>query len=138
MHRALDQRRLNFLKRKFFNLKTITGQSINDIFSELTRLQTIIRNIKTSETSTNLNVILIFINSVDDEAYELMKFHLNDMKDFILIHTKERLKSIKQQIKNNLIIDKKINKSESTASKKNDRKCFFCKKKGHFKKKCFK
>ena len=87
MHDAFDQRRLNFLKKKFFNYKAET-ESIDEITNNLTKLQMIIRNIKETKTSMNLNVVLILINAVNDKAYALIKFHLENMKNLILIHIK--------------------------------------------------
>ena len=94
MHDAFDQKRLNFLKKKFFNYKTET-ESIDEIASNLTRLQMIIRNIKKTKASTNLNVALTLINAVNDKAYALVKFHLKNMKNLTLIHIKKRLKIVK-------------------------------------------
>ena len=60
------------------------------------------------------------------------------MKDLTLIHIKERLKLVKQRIKNETnAINEFANKTEPNRQKKN-RKCFFCDKKEHMKKKCFK
>ena len=129
MHETLGQKRLNFLKKKFFNYKTEISESIDEIFSELFRLQLIIQNIKIFETSTNLNVALIFINSMNNEVYALAKFHLKDMEDLILTHIKKRLKLIKQRIKDDSITDEKINKSETTSIKKNRESYFYKKKK---------
>lgn len=137
VHGALGQGRLNFLKRKFFNLKAGPTDSIDDVASELSRLQLKIRGIKATEAPTDLDVALTLINSVDDEAYALMKFHLDDMENLTLAHTKERLKSVEQRIRDDSTNDEKANKS-GTTPRKEDRECFFCKRKGHLKRKCFK
>lgn len=57
-----------------------------------------IRDIKESEAPTDLDVALTLINSVDNEPYTVAKYHLEDMRDLILAHTKERLKLVEQKI----------------------------------------
>ena len=91
----------------------------------------IIRNIKKTEASTNLNVAFILINAVDDEAYALAKFHLKGMENLTLIHTKERLKIVEQRIKNDQGTDEVANKMETKG--KYNRECYYCKKRGHIK-----
>ena len=118
MHDVLKQNRLNFLKRKFFNYKIESSESIDDVNSNLVRLQMIIRDIKSTETLIDLNVVLILINSVDDEAYILAKYHFEKMKKLTFAHTKERLKLVKQRIKDDQNIEKTANKTESFRKKK--------------------
>ena len=138
MHGALGQSRLNFLKRKFFNYKTGPNESIDDVSSELSRMQMIIKDIKSSEASTDLNIAFILINFIDHETYTMAKYHFEDMEDLTLAHIKKRLKFVKQRIKNETnATNESANKAEPDRQKKN-RKCFFCDKKGHMKKKCFK
>ena len=103
MHGALNQNRLNFLKKKFFNYKTESSESIDDVSSELFRMQMIIKNIKFFEISTNLNIAFILINFIDHETYTMAKYHLEDMEDLTLTHIKERLKLVKQRIKNETV-----------------------------------
>ena len=136
MHDVLKQDRLNFLKKKFFNYKVGSSESIDDVSSNLIRLQMIIRDIKSTETLIDLNVVFILINSVDDEVYILAKYHFEKMEKLILAHTKERLKFVKQRIKDDQAIEESANKAEFR--KKDDRKCFFCDKTDHIKVKCFK
>ncbi|MCJ1268574.1 hypothetical protein MMC22_008462 [Lobaria immixta] len=117
--------RLNFLKRKFFNYGAGAAESIDDISSELSRLQIIIRDIKETKASTDLDVALTLINSVDNEAYMMAKHHLEDMRELILAHTKERLKLVEQKIRD------EMTPKEDTANKaftkgKDKRTCFFC------------
>ena len=68
-------------KKKFFNYKAGPSESIDDASSNLVRLQMTIRDIKSSEASTDLDVALTLINSVDDEAYILAKYHFEEMKN---------------------------------------------------------
>ena len=112
MHDAFDQKRFNFLKKKFFNYKTET-ESIDEITNNLIKLQMIIRNIKKTKTSTNLNIVFILINAVNDKTYALIKFYLKNMKNLILIHIKKQLKIVKQQIKNDQKTDRIINKTKT-------------------------
>ena len=143
MHDAFDQKKFNFFKKKFFNYKTETTKSIDDIYSNLFWLQMIIRDIKSNETSIDLNIALILINSVDNETYIMIKYHLKDIMNLTLIHIKKRLKLIKQKIKNDSITDDVANKSKISNKKrskkqKNKRECYFCNKRKHYKLKCFK
>ena len=143
VHDAFDQKKFNFFKKKFFNYKTKATKSIDDVCSNLSRLQMIIRDIRSNETSIDLNIALILINSIDNETYIMIKYHLKDMKNLTLIHIKKRLKLIKQKIKNDSIIDDVTNKSKISNKKrskkqKNKRECYFCNKRRHYKLKCFK
>ena len=142
VHGALGQGRLNFLKRKFFNYKAGPSESIDDVSSELSRLQLIIRDIKDTEAPTDLDVALTLINSVDDEAYTLAKYHLEEMENLTLAHTKERLKSVEQRLKDDQASDEKANRSGPSVPgqgpRKEERECHHCKKKGHLKRQCFK
>ena len=141
VHKTFGQGRLNFFKRRFFNYKVGADETINEMTSNLFRLQMTIRDIKRTETSIDLNVALILINSMKDETYIMAKYHLEEMKNLILIHTKERLKLVKQRIKNDLISNEFVNKTKNTSKGKNfkeTKECYYCKKKGHLKIKCFK
>ena len=143
MHNAFDRKKFNFFKKKFFNYKTKTTKSIDDVCSNFFWLQIIIRNIKLNETSIDLNIALILINSIDNETYIMIKYHLKNMKNLTLIHIKKRLKLIKQKIKNDSIINdvtnkSKISKKKRSKKQKNKRECYFCNKRKHYKLKCFK
>ena len=143
MHDAFDQKKFNFFKKKFFNYKTKTTKLIDDVCSNLSRLQMIIRDIRLTKTSTDLNIALTLINSIDNETYIMIKYHLKNMKNLTLIHIKKRLKLIKQKIKNDSITDDVANKSKISNKKrskkqKNKRECYFCNKRKHYKLKCFK
>ena len=143
MHDAFDKKKFNFFKKKFFNYKTETTKSINDVRNNLFRLQITIRDIKSDETSIDLNIALILINSIDNETYIMIKYYLKNMKNLTLIHIKKRLKLIKQKIKNDSITDDVANKSKISNKKrskkqKNKRECYFCNKRKHYKLKCFK
>ena len=137
MHGVLGQSRLNFLKKKFFNYKAGPNQSVHDVSSNLIRLQMIIRNIKAIETPTDLNVAFTLINSVDDEAYALIKFPFEEMESLILVQVKKRSKFVKQFIEDDQATEITANKAGSASRRKDDRKCFFCDK-GNLKVKCFK
>ena len=143
MHDAFNQKKFNFFKKKFFNYKTKITKSIDDVYNNLFRLQMIIRDIKSNETSIDLNIAFILINSIDNETYIMIKYYLKNMKNLTLIHIKKRLKLIKQKIKNDSIINDVTNKSKISNKKrskkqKNKRECYFCNKQKHYKLKCFK
>ena len=143
MHNAFDRKKFNFFKKKFFNYKTKTTKSIDDVCSNLFQLQMIIRNIKSNEILIDLNIAFILINSIDNKTYIIIKYHLKNMKNLTLIYIKKRLKLIKQKIKNDSITDDVVNKSRISNKKrskkqKNKRECYFCNKRKHYKLKCFK
>lgn len=95
VHETLSQGRLNFLKRQFFINRAGVTESINDILGKLSQLQLIIRNIRESKATINLDVAIAWINFVDNESYTMAKYYLKDMRDSTLAHTKERLKLVK-------------------------------------------
>lgn len=86
MHDAFDQRRLNFLNRRFFNYKVSSTETIDEICSNLAGLQTIMQNIKKKEPPTDLNVALTLINAINDDAYTLAKYHFEEMNNLTLEH----------------------------------------------------
>ena len=135
-HGAQGQGRLNFLKRKFLNYKAGAAESIDDISSELSRLQIIIRDIKETKASIDLDIALTLINSVDNEAYTMAKYHLEDMRKLTLAHTKERLKLVEQKIKDEMT-PKEDTANKAFAKGKDKRTCFFCHNPGHIKVKCY-
>ena len=47
----------------------------------------------------DLDVALTLINSVDNDAYTMARYHLKDMREFTLSQIKERLKLVEQKIK---------------------------------------
>lgn len=102
IHGAQGQECWNFLKRKFFNYKTGAAETIDEISSKLSLLQPTIRGIKETEVPTDLDVAFTLINSVDNEAYTIAKYHLEDLRDLILTNTKERLKLVEQKIKDEI------------------------------------
>ena len=142
MHDAFNQKKFNFFKKKFFNYKTKTTKSIDDVCSNLFRLQMIIRDIKLTKISIDLNIAFILINSIDNEIYIMIKYHLKNMKNLTLIHIKKRLKLIKQKIKNDSIThdiaNKKINNKKRSKRQNDKREYYYCNKRKHFKLKCFK
>lgn len=137
VHGEVGQWRLNFLKIRFFKYKAGATESIDDVCSNLSRLQMTIRNIKSTEAPTDLDVALVLINSVHDEAYTLAKYHLEAMDNLTLDHARKRLKLVEQKIKDDISNDEMANKTGGPKGK-DTRKCYHCKKRGHIKPKCYK
>lgn len=52
------------------------------------------------------------------------------MANLTLAHTKGRLKLVKQKIKDDLTINEIANKAGGPPARKDNRKCYYCKKKG--------
>lgn len=88
---------LNYLKGRFFRYKAGPMESIDQICSKLVGMQTAIRNIKETEAPTDLGVALSLMNSVQGEAYDLVKCQLEDMENLTLAYAKERLKVVEQK-----------------------------------------
>ena len=99
---AQGQEYLNLLKRKFFNYKTGTAGTIDEISSKISRLQPIIREIKETEVPTDLDVALTLINSVDNEAYTIANYNQEDLRDLTLANTNKRLKLVEQILKDEI------------------------------------
>lgn len=135
VHGAQGQGRLNFLKKKFFNYKAGAEETIDEISSELSQLQIIIQDITELEAPTDLDVALTLINYVESKAYTMAKYHLKDMRELILTHTKERLKLVEQKIKDNQVNDIA---NKSFLKGKGGRLCFHCDKPGRIKVKYYK
>lgn len=95
----VNQGKLNSLKRKFFSYKAGATESIDDVCSNLSWLRTTIKAIKATEAPTDLDIALVLMNSVDDEAYTLAKYRLEDMENLTLAHARTRLKLVEQRIK---------------------------------------
>lgn len=137
VHGAQGQGRLNLPKRKFSKYKARAAATIDEISSELSRLQLIIRDIRETESPTDLGVALTLINSVDNEAYTMARHHLEDMRELTLSPTRERLKLVEQKIRDETTQNEETaNKAQGNA--KGGRLCFHCDKPGHIKVKCYK
>lgn len=128
---------MNFLNKKIFNYKAGVAESIDDILSELSRLQIIIQGIKETEAPIDLDVAFTLINLVDNKVYVMARYHLKNKRKLTLANTKEGLKLVEQKIQD------VINPKEDTANKAFSKSqsgsfCFHCEKPAHFKAKCFK
>ena len=105
------------MKHCFFNYKIDLIKLIDKIISNFFRLQLMIKSIKAIESSINLNVALIFINSIEKNAYNIIKIYLKNIKNFILKYIKKRYKIVKQKIKIKIIFHKTVNKAKSLSKK---------------------
>ena len=82
---------------------------------------------------------LILINSVDNDAYTMARYHLEDMRELTLSHTKERLKLVEQRIKDETTQSgETANRAGGKGKGKEKQLCFHCDKPGHIKIKCYK
>ena len=59
----------------------------------------IIKDIKKTKSLIDLDMALTLMNSVQGDFYILAKYHLEDMKNVTLAHTKECLKLMEQKTK---------------------------------------
>ena len=103
---------LNFLKKRFFKYKAGPIESIDQTCSNLVWLQMAIKNIKETESPTDLDLALSLLNSVEGEAYNMVKYHLEDMENLTLAYTKERLKLVEQKIKDNAASERLANRKK--------------------------
>lgn len=77
------------MKQKFFKYKIKVIELIDEICSNLFKLQIIIKNIKNTKALINLNVAFIFINLINNETYSMTKYYFKNIKDFIFIYIKK-------------------------------------------------
>ena len=141
VHGAVGQGRLSLLKQRFHNYKAGPNETVDEVVGALTRLQQMMANIKERESSTDMNLALRLIASVDGEAYALTKYNLEEMKDLTSIHAIERLKLVEQKMKDEQVIEETVNQARGGRSDKKDketRECYYCEKKRHLKIRCFK
>ena len=134
VHGTYSQGQLYFLKTKFFLYKAGASESIEDIKTELCRIREMIRNVCATEIPTKFDVAWALMNAVDSEAYNLVKYHLEEMKDLTLAYTVERMKAVEMKLKNtNTPITESVHKGRDGKKKKKDTVCYYCGEQGHIK-----
>ena len=141
VHEAAGQGRLSLLKQRFHNYKAGPNETVDEVVGALTRLQQMMANIKERESPTDMDLALRLIASVDEEAYALTKYNLEEMEDLTSVHAIERLKLVEQKMKDEQAIEETANQARGGRSGKKDketRECYYCEKKGHLKTRCFK
>ncbi|MCJ1469940.1 hypothetical protein MMC07_008584 [Pseudocyphellaria aurata] len=112
VHSTYSQGQLYFLKTKFFLYKAGASESIEDIKSELCRIWEMIRNKRVIEVPTKFDVAWALVNAVDNKAYNLVKYHLEEMKDLTLAYTVERIKAVEMKLKDtNTLVTKTAHKN---------------------------
>ena len=138
VHGAQGRGRLNYLLKKFYNYKAGATETIDDVASELTNLQMMIRDIRSTEAPTDLNVALTLIDAVDNESYTMAKYYLEGQDDLSLADTKERLKLVEQKLRDETSKDGEKANIAGKGPRGTKRKCYHCDQPGHIKIKCFK
>ena len=135
VHVAQNQGRLNFLLLKFLNYKAGVSDTIDEIASELIKLQRTIRSIDAKEAPPDRLLALILMDSIDNEAFTLAKYHLENQPNLSLTDTIVRLRLVEEQLR-----DKNSRGGEttnkSTPHRGSKRKCFHCNKLGHIRVNC--
>lgn len=58
-----------------------------------------IRNVRATEVTTEFDVAWALMNAIDNDAYDLVKNHLGEMKDLTLPYTVERMKAVEMKLK---------------------------------------
>ena len=127
-----SQGRMMMLKRKFKTYKAKTGETIDEITSELSRIRFLTRKIRPTEAPSDFDLAMCLMNAVDNEQYEFVKLHLEEDNNLTLKYTKQRLKTVEQKI-----IDQGRAENANKALTSSNRLCFFCNKPGHMKIECF-
>lgn len=128
-----SQRRLHFLKTKFFLYKAGAEESIEDVKSELCRIREMIRNVRATEVPTEFDVAWALMNAIDNKTYDFVKYHLEEMKDLTLTYTVEWMKAVKMKLKNtNTSVTKSAHKARDGKDRK-DTVCYHCGEHGHIK-----
>lgn len=127
--------RLNFLLTKFCLYKAGSTETIDEVASELARLQTVIRDIDPREAPTDLAIALKMFNAINGDEYSFAKAMLEDVDNLTLELVRSRFKSVEQRLKY------ESSRQGATANKtskgQDGRKCFYCKKPGHVKIRCY-
>ena len=111
LHGAQAQGRLTFLRRKIFNCKPGAIEAIGSACSNLSRLQMIIQDSRSTKAQTDLDITPTLINLAGDEARTLAKYHLEEMErgNPILAQNKS-LELVEQKIKDDLTTDEAANR----------------------------
>ena len=99
VHGKFTQGRLVHLMTRFFTYKAGASESIEEIKMELCKIQDMIINVRPEETPSDLMTAWALMRAIDNEAYDLAKFHLEEMKDLSLAYTVERLKAVEMKLK---------------------------------------
>lgn len=55
-----------------------------DAKSELCKIREMIRNVRATELPTEFDIALVLMNAIDNEAYDLVKYHQEEMKELAL------------------------------------------------------
>lgn len=55
-----------------------------DAKSELCKIREMIRNVRATEVPTEFDIALVLMNAIDNEAYDLVKYHQEEMKELAL------------------------------------------------------
>lgn len=58
-----------------------------------------IRNVGATEVPTKFDVTWALMNAIDNEAYELVKYHLEEMNDVTSLYTVERMRAVEMKLK---------------------------------------
>lgn len=96
---TFGQSHLYFLKTKFFLYNAGASESIEDVKSELFKVLEMVRNVRTTEVPTEFDVAWALMNAIDNEAYELVKSHLEEMNDITSLYTVERMRAVEIRLK---------------------------------------
>lgn len=111
------------------------AESIEHVKSELCRIREMIRNVRATEVSTEFDVAWALMNAVDNGAYDLAKYHLEEMKDLTLAYTVDRMKAVEMKLKdtNTPITESAPKGREANRKDSKDRTSYHCGESGHIK-----
>ena len=138
VHETQSQGRINHLMRRFWTYKAGASEIIDEVASELTKLRMLIRNIDAGDAPSDRGIALTLINAIDNEAYNIVKYHLEAQPKFSLEDAKEQLKSVEQKLIDETSKNGKNANKTGKGPRNTKRKCHHCNSPGHIKFKCFK
>ena len=105
---------------------TAVSESIENTKNELCMVRKMIKNVRTGEVFTDFDVAWALMNAVDNDAYVMVKYHLEKMKHFILVYTVRRMKAVEMKLKDTGTSITKSAHKRREQRRNDDRRCYHC------------
>ena len=124
---------------RFHTYKAKPEEGVDETVAELEDMRDIIANINPEVRPTDIMMALVLMDLVDHERYNAVKVQLNDLEDLTFRKVMEKYKEIEQLARDNT--DSPYDTAKKASGKSTSKfkgKCYYCKKPGHVKTKCYK